>query len=434
MKGKILIFLLGLFLIAIPALTQKASLDHLEGDVKLNSVPADFDILISSGDELSTQNGRVEIYLNGSYLWLNTHSKVVFASLQEESILLDLRYGEVYVRTENEIGIQTPHDSFTVNGQYRIEVDRFETKKYPNLRLVDDFDKWTDQREKKLFSADYEGNDERSYYDYEGEAWYPWSWNMAWHPYWYGVWAPVWYYHNYYPYAYHSYWHWGSWYWHLGWHPFWSWTWYPWYYSRWSYYSYYPYYSSYYNYPFRYDPYISGRAFTKIRKDQLQRRPVQNIGAKQLRETTRTTATFKQRSSQIARPSVKSIGSRTIRKYPSRIKSPGNLRSSYSSASRVRGSQRSYSGTQSRSIYQRSYSSGSSSRYIGSRSSYRSRSLNLSRSASRYSRSSYSRTIAPRSYSRYSFSRSLSRPSFGSSFRSSGSFRSSRSTGKVRKN
>jgi hypothetical protein len=326
---------------------------------------------ISAGDEVYTQKGRAEVNLNGDYVRINEHSNVGF-SILEESILLDIRYGEVYIDAENAIEVQTPTERFSLQGLYRIEVDRYKTRKFHNPMLEDEFDKWNYRREKEL--AGYE-TPRRSIYRepnfYSDWAWYPyWSWpwidwNLGWYP--------VSYYYGYYPYLWQSYWYWTSW--NLGWHPYWYWT-------RGYYYSYYPYYS--YYYPYYYGYYYGGpnyyRGQTIVRKNELQR-------------PERTTAPTLIRRSGISNTQLRS--NRSI--YPSRISSQGLSR-----GISVRN-------------FEKIYPSRITTRSIKSNSSYR--------SSPRVSLRSFSE---PRYYSRPSISRFSSFPrSFsGPSSRSFSSFRS----------
>lgn len=425
MKFKVLVALfIGLFF-TIPAMllaqndSGSARISYIEGSVGLNLKQAEINMLISERDELSTQKGRVEVYLDGTCLRLNHYTKVVFANLQEP-MLVDIQYGEVYIEAKTTIEVKTPHEVFPVEGVYRIEVDRYKTKKFHNLMLEDDFDKWTYRRQKELsrpVAADYREN-YRAYYDqyYFSPHWYPYwggiNWYVGWYSHWYWSWAN--WYLDWYPY-----WHWGGWY---GWY-----SWYP----MWYYYSYYPYY---YYYPHRYyygyypDRYYrdDSRVLTTVRKSQLQRRVPQSakVGAKQLRKST-VTGQFSKTS-----PSVKSLRS-PGKIYPSRIRDSrdSNLRSPtrQSSSNYIRPySNRSKSPTLSRSTTPRSKSSSS---YIKPYSSYSPSSRVLSRSPSRsYSAPSFSRTITSRSFSAPSFSRSFSAPS-----RSFGSTSSHGPSGPIRK-
>jgi len=433
MRNKLLCLLIGLSLIAIPIFAQEdtysnyekrtasmtARISYIEGDAKLNARSAAINARILEGDELYTQEGRVEVYLNGDSLRLNHHTKVVFAALEEESILIDVRYGEVYIQSERTIDFQTPHENFSLQGVYRIEVDRYDTKKFHNPMYEDDFDKWSywreteAERERYFAEEEYEEEEEpyssRAYPYVGGIGWDPWYPHWGWYPYWY--WSD-WYY------GWHSYWYWSSWY--YGWHPYMYWT-------NWYRYSYYPYYSNYYN---RYGSYYySGRTRYIVHKDQLKRKTPQNQGVKQIRSTTGT-ATTTTKGKQPTRVSkskgIKSTPSRgTVRRtVPSRS---GTIKNKKFSSSRLGSIGKTYPSriqTQIKtSIKKNRYSK--YSRYINLRSSYRSPRI----SSKSYISRSYTRPSTSRSYSRPSISRSYS----GSSARSSSGSSRSVSSGKVRK-
>lgn len=370
--GKRFFVVFGLFLIAPMLFAQNeplAKISYLEGVVTLNLNPAQIDMAISEGDELSTQKGRVEVFLQNGYLWLNRHTQVVFASEG-----LGVRYGEIYVETEVPIEVKTPHERFSVEGSNRIEVDRFKTRKFQNPMLEDDFDKWVDRREKELAQIAEEEQlrypEYREYRDYSW-TWYPFGYYWTWYPY-----------------------YWYSWYW-TGWYGF------GWYYPYYGYY--YPYRDYYWDDQPRY-----GSALTTIRKSQLQKRTQERrapeVSRKQLQKSTDRVTT------ESSRLTKKSVSRSSMKTYPSRISNSG-LRSA---------TRQSLSKSSSNDI--RSYRSRSST--LSRSSSRRSRSPTLSRSPSRsYSSRSI---ISSRSSSRSSFSRSsASRSSSSSSRGSSGSSRGS---------
>ncbi len=437
MRNKLLSLLIGLSLTAIPVLAQDyadssydqkraiselAWISYMEGDAKLNARMARINARVLEGDELYTQEGRVEVYLNGDFLRLNHHTKVVFATLQEESILVDVRYGEVYTQSEKTIDFQTPHENFSLNGVYRIEVDRYDTKKFGNPMFEDDFDKWSYRREQVAerqiyYAEEYEEEEEpdtwRSY-PYAGwTGWYPWYPSWGWNP--YGYWGD-WYY------GWHSYWYWSSSYW--GWHPYMSWM-------NWYRYSYYPYYSSYY-YSRNYDRnlrYI-------VRKDQLKRRTIQNQGVRGIRRTagTATTTSTGSRRGRISKTKVtRSTPSRgtTRRSPPSRT---GTIKKKKISSSQSGSIGRTYPSriqtpvkTSRKKTRATKYS-----RYYKTGSSYRSPRISSKSYTSRtYSRPSVSRSRSGSSVR--SSSGSSVRSSSGSSSRSSSGSSRSASSGKVKK-
>jgi hypothetical protein len=415
MRNKLLCLLIGLPLIAFPLLAQDdaysnyekssaasvtAWISYIEGDAKLNTTVAETNARIIEGDELYTQEGRVEVYLGGNFLRLNHHTKVVFAALGEESILVDVRYGEVYIQSERTIDFQTPHENFSTQGVYRIEVDRYDTKKFHNPMYDDNFDKWSYWREQeaereRYLAEEYEEEEpyrRRTSVYVVGGAWDPWFHHWGWYPYWYWTdWG----------YGWHSYWYWSSWY--YGWNPYFYWT-------NWYRYSYYPYYNNYY-YGYG-DYYYRGYRRYVVHKDQLKSKTPRNLGANRIRTTTGT-ATKTTKGKQPARVSkskgIKSTPSRgTIRRtvparsatvkknkisssrlgsigniyiYPSRIQTGAKTSIKKSSYSKYGKSLKSSSRYRSPKISTRSYTSRSSSRPSISRSSSRSSGRSISSSS-----------------------------------------------------
>ncbi|UCC38337.1 MAG: hypothetical protein JSV96_10875 [Candidatus Aminicenantes bacterium] len=444
MRYKLLCLLIGLSLTAIPILSQEdinstyekkstvSRLDwisYIEGDVRLNNRSARIEGRVIEGDELYTQEGRVEVCLDGDYLRLNHHTKIVFATLQDDSILLDVRYGEVYVQSERTIGFLTPHENFAIQGIYRIEVDRYSTQKFHNPMYEDDFDKWSYWREKeaaqeRYYAEEYEEEEEPyrtiAYPYYGGISWWTWYPHWGWWPYWY--WSD-WYW------GWHSFWYWSSW--HYGWHPFWSWT-------NWYRYSYYPYYSNYY---------YRNNARLMVRKDQLKRRTPQNLGVRRIRSATSkvtTSSTGKQTGSISKSKGIKSTPSRTTvrRTSPTRT---GKVKKRKLSSSQYRSTGKIYA-SRIQTAVKRSIKKSRSSKYttygsIGSRyrssrissRSYVPRSYSKIKTYGSYSRPSVSRSSSRSSVSRSRSSSSVSRSSSRSSARSSSGSSRSVSSGKVRK-
>ena len=442
MRNKLLCLLIGLSLISIPLLAQDdaysnyerrsvtsriARISYIEGDAKLNTQFVQINTRILEGDELYTQEGRVEVYLNGDFLRLNHHTKVVFAGLGEESTLVDVRYGEVYIQSERTIDIQTPHENFSLQGVYRIEVDRYDTKKLRNPMYDDDFDKWSYWREREAgreiyYAEEYEEEEEpysRRANTYVGgigwDPWYPYSyWNDLY-------------------YGWHSYWRWTSWY--YGWHPYWSWT-------NWYWNSYYPYYSNYYyrsNYYYgsSYGYYRPNQRYI-VRKDQLKRRTPVNQGVKRIgsKTGTATTATKGKQLTRISKSKgIKSTpsGGTARRTVPTKSRT---IKKKKISSSRLGSIGRIYPSriqTRIKTSIKKNKSS-TYSRSLNTGSSYRSPKI----SSRTYTRRSYSKPSTSRSYLKPSTSRSYSRPSTsrsysGSSARSSSGSSRSGSSGKVRK-
>jgi hypothetical protein len=266
-------FLVGLFLlIPMTVFAQIGEITYLEGRVDLNSNPAEAGQPLYKGDELSTQKGRVEVCLDGNYLRLNQYSKVVFTDL------VDILFGEVYVEAETPMKIKTPQEVLSLEGEWRIEVDRYKTRKFQNPMLVDDFDKWNYRRQKELAQI---AKEERRYPDYR-DYWY-WYWYYYWY------WPPL-YWHIWYPYYYCVFWYWTGWY--------------------------YPYYG-YYSYSYRYD-----RVLTTIRKDQIQKRApsVRTIPPRESGVSSVKSAGKVYPSSHFSRPTVSrlsSASSKSLSRSPS---------------------------------------------------------------------------------------------------------------------
>lgn len=301
MDKKIIYITLGLFLAALPLIAHdsiSAKITHIEGVAKINSNLAKINDAIFEGDKLSTEKGRAEVEIDGNYIRLNNFSQIIFASLEDESITLEISFGEVYVQTEKKINIQTPQEAFSVEGIYRIEVDRYGTKKFPNPDVVDDFDRWEKRREGEIARGSKTYYERRPFYVY-----YPvvpiWpstfflGWSIGWFPdfYWWPYYHWYWYpdYH-WYPgvyWGFYQYWGWYGFYW--GWFPR-PWLW--WSYPRWFYFSYFryrygyfpyyryhywrPYYYADWSYSYRPKPFLS-----TIHKAQLQRPAYFGLGERE---------------------------------------------------------------------------------------------------------------------------------------------------------
>lgn len=340
------VLFIGLFLILSVALLAQVDISYTKGEVFFQN------------NELYTEEGKAETYLNGNYFRLNHHTKIVFNPEEVE-----IRYGEVYIQAENMVKIKTPHETFSLEGLYRIEVDRYKTKKFHNPMYEDDFDKWNYRREKEIdhqthFSEQTNANADYGYYgNYYGG--------------WYNGW-PYYYYPYYYPY----YWSWcypfSYLYWGLNPYRGWYNDYYGGYYSG--------YYSGYYN-GYGYSSYNYDRGRTVINKNQLKRRnPARTAFSTRNLQSSAKTATIGK--TYASRTNIKKIA-----KIPGRRQSPwGNLDDFKKGSSKVRSSRNS----------PRIYSSSSRSKRIASRSSSKapsrafSKTPSRSTSPSRSSRSSHS--------------------------------------------
>lgn len=454
MIKKFFVLLIGFFLISffLPAqgvledtqevkisenILEPAHITYIEGMVKLNTENAEVNLPIISSDELKTEDGRVEVCLNGNYFRLDKNTHVVFIDFQEDSIMLAVKQGNIYIRAENKIIVQTPHKEFSLStGLHLIEVTATIAKCLSNPPVKDDFDRFNEQCEQEFappeteqlpeelgeYESELSRNGEWREHERYGHVWIPHV-SYGWRPYYYGRWnyVPIlgWFWVSYEPFGWCTYhygrWHWdpmwSSWYWIpvIGWGPAWVnwygygnyWGWCPmwydnYYYNRWG--------RNYYGYSY-------GRGWSFVRKDQLQNRNIhssilsrqevvnnisQNISSNQLSRSTPTRISQKNQVAHITnnrfspvrsnqQAQIQSRQPRQIRlqaqsrEYPSRIRSASAPRS-YSSLSRFYSAPRSYSTLRS---YSRS-SSPSFSRSSSPRSfsPYRSSSPSISRSSS----------------------------------------------------
>ncbi len=461
---------------------EPAHITYIEGVVKLNAEDAEVNLPIVSSDELKTEDGRVEVCLDGNYFRLDKNTHVVFIDFREDLIMLAVKQGNVYVRVENKITVQTPHKEFSLStGMHLIKVTATIAECISNAPVKDDFDQFNEQREQELIPAEetedtgylpeelneYENTlsqyGEWRDHDRYGHVWIPNVSSDYWQPYYYGRWTYIpilgWFWASYESFGWCTYhygrWHWdpmwGSWYWipttiwgpgwvnWYGWGNYWGWCprWYDsWYYGR--------YYDSYYRYGY-------GRAWTFVRKDQLRNRNIHAVAARRselqsmaqissnqlLRKSVAPALNQISRSSsqQISRGTIsqiQSISSRPqaqisrkssttqIQGYPSRISSRSSTSPQSQIFSSSRSSTRSLSSRSSRQSFypNRSFSRPSPSPRSSPNRSYRSMSSSPRLSASPRSFS------APRSSSSHSYSSSISR---SSSPRSSSPSRSSSS-------
>ena len=382
---KTLTLLIGLFLITPFLLSQETSkpiayISDVEGDVLFQGFEqAELNIPVFQGDDLNAKKGRAEIYLgNGNFLRLDRNTRVVFAVLEQESVLLHVWKGNIYLRINTgTIEIQTDHKYFSLsNGSHLIRVGK-KTKIYSGIIMIqDDFDRFNDRRERiiDLSSqkrylpeelADYEytlHNHGRWYYDaLYGNIWVPYV-GSSWRPYFHGRWA----YYPYYGWTWISYelfgwttFHYGRWHWHSAW-SCWYWiptrTWGPawvYWYSGYDYIGWYPRWHDQYHgsrhYISRHD-----RGLTVIRKDQLQSKNIsksviskeqlrkklpQNIEVKRLKKNLEI-GTEKQVSKRLLKSKqVQSIKSRgTIKKEPISSRTTSRKKVSKTTDSRARSS------------------------------------------------------------------------------------------------
>ena len=206
-----------------PETSPGAWINHVEGKVFFQDFEkAEPDKAVRPGDELVTQNGRVEIELgDGNRVRLDRNTRVVFSDIQGSAATLNLWEGRLYLHLRGLAvtvrSAQEEHE-FRDEGLVRIDVDRNKTEIYRDPRVADDFDSWSRGRDQAL--AREEESSEASY----GRAplfggwafspFWPWSgydWYMGFH----GLWP-------YYDPFLWSYYAWPSWY--FGWNPYGMWN------------------------------------------------------------------------------------------------------------------------------------------------------------------------------------------------------------------
>lgn len=287
-----------------------AYISYIEGKASLNFEEAQINMILLPADELKTENGRLEIKMDQGYLRLDRYTEVVFVVIEEGMKTIRIKQGNIYIQTEEEIIIETPHQENSLSrGSYLIEV-RNKTKIYSNPKVpFNDFLSWNFNRNDELNRrakqrylpeelSDYEYTLHRygnwRYYSPYGYVWIP-RVAYSWRPYLYGRWQwyPIvgWTWISYEPFGWVAF-HYGRW----QWHPVWGWYWTPtrfwgpaWvYWYSWSgYIGWCPmWYDSYYYQRYRsYYDYSYGRAWTFVRKNQLKNRNIAKsvIGQNELR-------------------------------------------------------------------------------------------------------------------------------------------------------
>ena len=221
-------------------IAEPARISYAEGIAFLNFEGAEINMLVLAADELKTEEGRIEVCLNGNYFRLDEYTEVTFAALQEDFMSIRIKSGNVYIRVKDEIEVQAPDKETTLTaGLYRIEVGDKKTNIYSNPMIQDNFDRFNDVREKEV-SYSVEKHylpEELSEYEYQLYGYgnwrylapynYVWFPNVAygWQPYYYGRW--VWY--PFYGRTWISYdgpwswlaFHYGRWQWHSNWGWYW---------------------------------------------------------------------------------------------------------------------------------------------------------------------------------------------------------------------
>lgn len=226
MHKKILGILTGLFLLVPITLLAQGTVDdgdipemepvyisYIEGYTKLmHDEKAVVNMIILENDVLEVKEGRVEISLNGSYIWLDKGTVIEFFAIieiEEKPIKIWLKNGTIYVKVGYKtVEILAGQKDFLLAGEgfYRIEVGAGnKVQKFNSLRVVDNFDKFVNTREKEINSPlrtveEIRYSPYRSY-DY-GWRYYIFCRYGYWlrFYYWYPFYPPIWYYYYHYPY------------------------------------------------------------------------------------------------------------------------------------------------------------------------------------------------------------------------------------------
>jgi hypothetical protein len=186
MHKKIFTVLIGLFLVASLTMAQGitdnsseplAYINYVEGKVLFRDFQkVELNMIIQEGDEINVTDGRVEILLKGGgIIRLDANTRVVFATLADQMIVLEIWSGNIYVKKgEMGIGIKTPDKSFNLSRQdfYLTEPTR-------------EFKGWNNEREKELRAAITEIGYPypyglNYYYSWRLRYFYPWPWRGYW--------------------------------------------------------------------------------------------------------------------------------------------------------------------------------------------------------------------------------------------------------------
>jgi hypothetical protein len=171
-----------------------AWITHVEGRVFFqNFEKAETDMAVNPGDELNTQNGRIEVELGeGNWIRLDRHTRVVFTDIQKDSAKLSLWEGSLYLRLKNQaVEVRSPKEEHLFQNKelVRINIDQNETKIFKNPPVADDFDGWNRGRDEELASSESEAGRSRSPWFYGGAFSPFWSWSSL---DWYGWYYPYW--------------------------------------------------------------------------------------------------------------------------------------------------------------------------------------------------------------------------------------------------
>jgi hypothetical protein len=242
------------------AVTPAAWINFVEGKVFFQDFEkVERDKAVNPGDEINTQNGRVEIELGeGNWIRLDHNTRVVFNDIQKNAATLSVWEGSLHFNLKSAaVTVRSAQEEhlFQDKGLVRIDVDKNGTQIFNNPRVADNFDGWSRSRDEEM--AQNSSGEPYPYYraplfgGWAVSPFWPWSgydWYMGFHSFW-----------PYYDPFLWSYYAWPSWY--FGWNPYWAWN--SWYFGGFGY----PYYGYSSGYGMRGGLY--GR--NVIRRDQIGR-------------------------------------------------------------------------------------------------------------------------------------------------------------------
>jgi len=214
--------------------TSAAWINHVEGRAFFQDFEkVERDEAVQPGDEINTQNGRVEIELGeGNWIRIDHNTRVVFTDIQKNSAMLSLWEGSLYLNLKSAaVKVRSAQEEhlFQDKGLVRIDVDKNGTQIFKNPRVADSFDGWSQGRDEEL------ARNESGYPAWRAPLFGGWGFSPFW-PWsaydWYMGFHPLWPYYDPFLWSYYA---WPSWY--FGWNPYWAWN--SWYFGGYPFYGYY---------------------------------------------------------------------------------------------------------------------------------------------------------------------------------------------------
>jgi len=301
MHKKIFTIFAGLFLVASFNMAQEtaeetgmsepvAYINYIEGKALFKDFQnVELNMIVQEGDEINTIDGRIEILLkNGGVIRLDRNTRVIFSTLNDNLIMLEIWSGNVCVKKgAMEIGVKSASKSLNLSKD-----------EWYFAGPEKSFKNWNNEREEELSYRSDTNNlpDGLDQYDYAlsrygawryyapyGNIWVP-QVGFGWRPYFHGrwIWYPIigWTWISYEPFGWCVY-HYGRWQWDLmfGWYwiptRYWGPSWVYWHYLD-NYWSWTPRWYDDHYYQRHQDRYtnISSNVWTTIHKDQLRSRDI----------------------------------------------------------------------------------------------------------------------------------------------------------------